>query len=287
MLAVLAQLGLTRQVGDVTTRIRLSDGQADALVAVQDAGQNPVLEGLLAKLDQRRAADTKTADDVPDETTRAGARELIRDEHLVEEIPLLWSHRLDLVISIVALEGRAEQTSQVSPAAHLLVDLGRDLLLLVPLGDVGLDLVLDPFADLGSESGVGLVEEGGVELQHSIVSGEFNPEDESGMRGGELTPWYQLGSEKGICAPNGSSASASSWPLGVTGFFAGAAALGAATGIGSAAGFASTFLLSRLPTWSCPLYFFSMPSLWYFQNCLEASFPATLWRIFLPPACCG
>lgn len=108
------------------------------------------------------------------------------------------------------------------------------------------------------------------------------------MRGGILTPWYQLGSEKGICAPNGSRASASSWPLGVTGFFAGAAALGAATGIGSAAGFASTFgLLSRLPTWSCPLYFFRMPSLWYFQNCLEASFPATLWRIFLPPVFCG
>lgn len=174
VLAVLAQLGLARQVGNVAARIRLSDGQADALVTVQDAGQDPVLEGLLAELDQRRAANAEAADDVPDETTGAGARQLVCDEHLVEEIPLLWRHRFDLVLSVVALERCPEQASQVAPTTHLLVDLGRDLLLLVPLGDVGLDLVLDPFANLGSEGGVGLVEEGGVELHHPHVSGELN-----------------------------------------------------------------------------------------------------------------
>ena len=109
------------------------------------------------------------------------------------------------------------------------------------------------------------------------------------VTGVELTPWYQLGSENGICSPNGSRASSSSLLLGVAGFFAGAD-LGAATGVGSAAGLASILgsalgLVSRLPTWSCPLYFFRMPSLWYFQNCLEASLPATRARIFLPPKC--
>jgi hypothetical protein len=39
----------------------------------------------------------------------------------------------------------------------------------------------------------------------------------------------------------------------------------------------------REPTCSLPLYFLSMPSLWYFQNCFEASLPATRVRIFFPP----
>jgi hypothetical protein len=43
--------------------------------------------------------------------------------------------------------------------------------------------------------------------------------------------------------------------------------------------------VSREPTWSFALYFLRMDSLWYFQNCFEASFPATRVRIFLPPVC--
>jgi hypothetical protein len=56
------------------------------------------------------------------------------------------------------------------------------------------------------------------------------------------------------------------------GFGAGASSLGSGLG-----------LVSREPTWSLAWYFLRMPSLWYFQNCLEASLPATRWRIFLPP----
>lgn len=40
----------------------------------------------------------------------------------------------------------------------------------------------------------------------------------------------------------------------------------------------SFFFESREPIWSCALYFFRIPSLWYFQNCFEASFPATRCR---------
>jgi len=60
---------------------------------------------------------------------------------------------------------------------------------------------------------------------------------------------------------------------------AGFAAGGEGGGVGSAAG----FLVSSEPTWSFPLYFLRMPSLWYFQNCWLASLPATRVRIFLPP----
>lgn len=54
-------------------------------------------------------------------------------------------------------------------------------------------------------------------------------------------------------------------------------------GEGGGVGGAAAFLLSSEPTSSLGLYFFRMPSLWYFQNCFEASFPATRVRIFLPP----
>jgi len=56
-----------------------------------------------------------------------------------------------------------------------------------------------------------------------------------------------------------------------------ASALGPA--LGSALG-----LVSSEPIWSEDLYFLRMPSLWYFQNCFDASLPATRVRIFLPPA---
>lgn len=48
--------------------------------------------------------------------------------------------------------------------------------------------------------------------------------------------------------------------------------------VGGVGGGASFFLLSKDPTSNCPLYFLSMLSLWYFQNCFEASLPATRWR---------
>lgn len=110
--------------------------------------------------------------------------------------------------------------------------------------------------------------------------------------GSLLTFWYQLGSAKGICCPKASSGSDSSSLCSPfeTSFSAAATALweglmvtvpGAGSGVGSTLG-----LVSREPTWSLLLYFFRMPSLWYFQNCLDASLPATRWRIFLPPNQC-
>lgn len=88
-------------------------------------------------------------------------------------------------------------------------------------------------------------------------------------------------------SPKGSSASASSAALGpgagatvpdsacgTTFFFFFSCGGGVAGGVGGAA----AFLVSNDPTWSLPLYFLRMLSLWYFQNCFEASFPATRWR---------
>lgn len=164
VLTILAQLRLARQVRNVRACIGLSNGQADTLVTIQNARQNSVLEALLAKLDQRRAADAKSTNDVPDKPAGANAGDLIGDEHLVEEIPVLGRNGFVAVVNIVLLVGGAEQAGQVTTTAHLLVDCRRDLLLLVPLGHVGLDLVVDPFADLGAESSVGLGEVRRMEL---------------------------------------------------------------------------------------------------------------------------
>ena len=112
---------------------------------------------------------------------------------------------------------------------------------------------------------------------------------------GRLTDWYQDGSAKGIREPYGSSASASSSD-------AAEPAVGAAVpdsaegatfssffsaggGVAGGVGGAACFLESNEPTWSCPLYFFSMLSLWYFQNCFEASLPATRVRTRETSAC--
>lgn len=40
-----------------------------------------------------------------------------------------------------------------------------------------------------------------------------------------------------------------------------------------------------VPTFNLSEYFFNTLSLWYFQNCFVASFPATRLRIFDPPGC--
>ena len=86
-------------------------------------------------------------------------------------------------------------------------------------------------------------------------------------------------------APYGSRASASSAAAGPgtgatvpdsadgTTFSFFSAGGGVAGGVGGAA---AAFLLSSEPTCNCDLYFLRMLSLWYFQNCFEASLPATL-----------
>lgn len=164
VLAILAQLGLAGQVSDVTAGVGLGDGKADALVAAQDAGEDAVLEGLGAELDDGRAADAETSDDVPYEAAGAGARQLVRQEKLVEEIPLVGGHRLDAVGGILGRVVDTEQTSEVAATTHLLVDLLGHTLGLVPLGDIGLDLGLYPLTNLGAKGSMSLVEVGGVVL---------------------------------------------------------------------------------------------------------------------------
>jgi hypothetical protein len=83
-------------------------------------------------------------------------------------------------------------------------------------------------------------------------------------------------------APYASSASCSSSMVDAAGPGAGATCPGSAEGITFSfffsAGGAATFLESSEPTCSFDLNFLRMDSLWYFQNCLEASLPATLVR---------
>lgn len=162
VLAVLAQLGLAGEVGHVGAGIGLGDGQADALVTAEDAGAEALLEGLGAKLEERRAADAEASNQVPDEAAGACPGQLVGDNHLVEEIPLLGGHGLYARGHDVGRVLDAQQTGQVASAAHLLVNLLGNALRLIPLGDVRLNVGLDPLAQLSAQGGVGLVEVGGV-----------------------------------------------------------------------------------------------------------------------------
>lgn len=163
VLAILGELSLTAEVGDITARIGLGNSQANTLVTSQNAGQDTVNELLLAKLDQGRATNAVTTDQVPDQTTATSTRQLVGQQHLVEQIPALRRHRLDPVWGVLLGVLDTQQTGQVAALTHLLVDLVGDILGLIPLGDVGLDLGVDPFADFLTESGVRVVEvRGGV-----------------------------------------------------------------------------------------------------------------------------
>jgi hypothetical protein len=94
------------------------------------------------------------------------------------------------------------------------------------------------------------------------------------------TPWYQTGSANGIWSPKGSNGSCCCCSVGAAD---GAGAAFGAGGVAGGVGGVAAFLVLREPTWSLALYFLRMPSLWYFQNCLLASLPATRVRIFFPP----
>ncbi|KAI6756405.1 hypothetical protein HG530_012141 [Fusarium avenaceum] len=157
--AILAQLSLAGQVGNITTGIGLSDGQADTLLAAQNTGHDAVLELLLTKLDKRWAANSETTDDVPHETTGSSAGQLVGDDHLVEKIPLISRDRLNTSLRrVLSWELDTEETSKVTTTTHLFVDLLRNLLGLVPVGNMRLDVVLDPFADLSAEGSMRFIE---------------------------------------------------------------------------------------------------------------------------------
>lgn len=163
VLAILGELSLAAKIGNITARIRLSDSQADTLVTSQNAGQNTVDELLLTKLDQGWAANTVATDQVPNQTTATSARQLVGQQHLVEQIPALGCHGLDPEWSVLLGVLDTQKTGQVAALTHLLVDGVRNLLALIPLSNVWLNLGVDPFADLLAKSGVRIVEvRGGV-----------------------------------------------------------------------------------------------------------------------------
>lgn len=255
VLTILGELGLTAQAGDVGSCVRLSDGKADALVTVEDAGQNAVLQGLATKVHDWRATNTETSNDVPDETSRGGAGKLISDNQLVEEIPLLWCDGSDTVWGVLGREVvRSHQTGKVSAGTHFLVDALGDLLGLVPLSHEWLNLLLNPGADLGAQGDVALVVVWGVVLR--IVS---NLIDAHVWYSVARTVWYHDGSAYGIKSPNSSNGSKSALSTLVTVVVA--AGLATAAGAGGGGGGAAAFLVSKDPTWSLALYFLRIPAM--------------------------
>jgi hypothetical protein len=82
----------------------------------------------------------------------------------VEEVPFFRGNGRDAVRGVLALVMHPQETGEVAAGPHLLVDLIRNLLRLVPLADIRFDVLGYPGADFVAEGGVGFVEVGGVVL---------------------------------------------------------------------------------------------------------------------------
>ena len=118
-------------------------------------------EGLLAEFDHGRTANAESTDQVPDKTAAACPRDLIRDDHLMEEVPLLGTYASDPVLGhFGGILVETHQASEIASLSHLLVDRVGDFLGIFPFTHVRFYLCLHPFADLGTEGGVRQVEVG-------------------------------------------------------------------------------------------------------------------------------
>ena len=116
-------------------------------------------EGLLAEFDHGRTADAESTDQVPDKATAPCPRDLIRDDHLMEEVPLLGAYASDPVLGhFGGILVETHQASEVASFPHLLVYRVGYFLGILPFTHVGFYLGLHPFADLGTEGGVRQVE---------------------------------------------------------------------------------------------------------------------------------
>ena len=163
--AVLGELSFAGQVGDVAAGVGLGDGETDALVAVENLGEDTVDEGFFSELHERGAADAEAADEIPDQTAASGSRDLVCDDHLVEEIPLFGAYAPNAMLRhLGGIFMKAHQAGEVAPLAHLFVYRVGNFLGFIPFGDVGFYLRLNPFADLLSKSGVCQVKVGCVVL---------------------------------------------------------------------------------------------------------------------------
>ena len=147
---------------------RFSDSKANTLFAAEDLGANALYKLLLSKLEKGRGTNAETTDEVPYETTAAGARELIGKKHLVEQIPLFGSNALHARVRQMCGEMHAEQTREITAVAHLLVYFLRHHLRLIPFGHVGLDHLIYPLSDFVAERCMGLVEVGRMILRKSV-----------------------------------------------------------------------------------------------------------------------
>lgn len=187
VLSVGGQLGGGGDVGDIGAGVGLGDTQTDSLGAVEQTGENSLLEGLLGKLDHGRQTNAVATKQVPGETSGASSHDLVGDDELVEHVVLLNGDGGNLDVGVLGqlLVGGSERAGKVTSLAHLLEDLLGDLLLLVPLLDEGLNLLLDPLSDLVTQLGVGLLVVGVVVAVVPVGVG-VGDEVSVGLEGGGL-----------------------------------------------------------------------------------------------------
>ena len=162
MLSIFGELSLASQACDVTAGIRLCDGETNALFSTEESRSNAFDQFWLRELEHWRPSDTVAADKVPDKTSAAGPRQFIGEDHLMEVIPLLWRYTGDSLVGVLCRIMDAQEACKVSTFTHLLVDFVGHLLCLVPLGNVGHDLVFNPCSYFLAQGYVSLVVIGAV-----------------------------------------------------------------------------------------------------------------------------
>jgi hypothetical protein len=182
VLAILGQLGLALECGDIGTTIGLGHSKTDTLVTRENLVGDLGGKGILTEDQDWRGGDTETSDDVPDETSTAGSAELVNDDLLVETVPVLGVDRGNRVLGETLLVKHAHETGKITALAHHLVDLWRDHLGLFPFVAEWLDVLVNKGTDLVSESDVGLVV---VRGWHALVPWWIGIWD-------HVTPWLVL-----------------------------------------------------------------------------------------------
>src|SRR5690606_21353219 len=154
VLAIFGLLGSADKVSNVGARIRLGNGETDALIAGKNAGHDALLESLRAEFEDRWETNSEATNDVPDETTAARPAQFVRNNQLMEVIPVFRCHASDTPVGVFLHVVSSAKAGEVAALTHFLVNLLRDTLSLIPLGDKRLDLFLDPLADLLAQGNV-------------------------------------------------------------------------------------------------------------------------------------
>ena len=147
----------------VGASVGLCDGEADDLLAAQAFASDAVAQRLAREVEERRHADLEALHDAPDDAAGAGARELVEQDELVEDVELGRGHAADdLVADVLGGPGGADNAREPARLGAFLVDALGQLAVLVPLVHVGHQLRVHERAHSRAEAAVRVIVVGRV-----------------------------------------------------------------------------------------------------------------------------